>query len=85
MTNSCETCKYWNESEEYDDDIKNIRLCNKTVQLFDAEKWIKVDGVTKRVIMPEHKDQMMFTEDASSYYACLHTRNDFFCAHWEKK
>jgi hypothetical protein len=81
---SCETCKYWNESEEYDD-YKNIRLCNKAVQFFNAQEWVKIDGETKNVLKPEYKDQMMFTEDGSSYYSAFITRNDFFCAHWEKK
>lgn len=80
---TCETCAYWDEKHEFDRS-KNIRRCNKAVQLFDAEEWVDVDGETKLVMLPEHKDQMMFTQDASSYHASLYTRNDFFCAHWEE-
>ena len=80
---NCETCAYWDEKQEFDR-LKNIRQCNKAVQLFDAEEWVNVDGIEKLVMLPEHKDQMMFTQDASSYHASLYTRNDFFCAHWEK-
>jgi len=79
----CSTCKFWNEPKEYDDYV-NIRRCNKTVQLFDAEEWKQVKGETKRVLKTKYKDQMMFTQDASSYYASLYTREDFFCAHWEQ-
>ena len=80
---TCETCAYWDEEQEFDR-LKNIRQCTKAVQLFDAEEWVNVDGETKLVMLPEHKDQMMFTQDASSYHASLYTRNDFFCAHWEE-
>ena len=80
---TCETCAYWDEEQEFDR-FKNIRQCTKAVQLFDAEEWVNVDGETKLVMLPEHKDQMMFTQDASSYHASLYTRNDFFCAHWEE-
>ena len=78
----CSTCKHWNKPGKYDDHL-NIRLCNKTVQLFDAEDWKTVNGETKRVLNSKYKDQMMFTQDASSYCATLYTREDFFCAHWE--
>ena len=84
MKPSCENCQFWSEPHKYDHH-KNIRKCNKTVQMWDAEEWVNEDGETKRKLLPEHKDLMMFVEDGSSYYAAFLTRNDFFCAHWEKK
>ena len=84
MKQSCETCQFWTELHKYNTH-KNIRKCNRPVQLWDAEDWVNRDGETVREILPEYKDLMMFTQDASSYQASLYTRNDFFCAHWEKK
>jgi hypothetical protein len=86
MKKSCETCEHWDDPTRWDDDRPgNIRKCTKAVQMFDAEDWGEIDGKVRRVLLPEYKDQMMFTQDGSSYHASLYTRNDFFCAHWDKK
>lgn len=84
MKKSCKNCEFWSEPHKYDA-FKNIRKCNKPVQMWDAEEWVERDGETVRELLPEYKDLMMFTQDASSYHASLYTRKDFFCAHWEKK
>jgi len=85
MTKTCETCKYWAKPNSRYNEHRMVRRCEKAVQLFDAEDWIEVDGKTQLVIIPQYKDQMMFTQDASSFAASLYTRNNFFCAHWESE
>ena len=79
---NCKSCKYWGLYNHYLD-YNHVRICNKTVQLFDAEEWKDDDDAVIRVIKPEYKDQMMFTQDSSSYCASLYTREDFLCSHYE--
>ena len=81
----CETCKYWETPNPRHNNHRKVHRCNKAVQLFDVEDWVVIDGETQLEIIPEYKDQLMFTQDASSYAASLYTRAEFFCAHWEKK
>ncbi len=75
----CDTCAYW---ERRDSNHENIKRCNKAIQLFDAEEWQDNGDKIVNAIKSEYKNQMMFTQDASSYHASLYTREDFFCAHW---
>lgn len=81
----CETCMYWETPNPMHNNHRKVRRCTKAVQLFDAEDWIVIDNETQLDILPEYKDQLMFTQDASSYAAALYTRAEFFCAHWENK
>jgi uncharacterized metal-binding protein len=81
----CKTCKHWDTLNPRYNSNRAVRRCDKAVQLFDVEEWVVIDGRTKLEIIPEYKDQLMFTQDGSSYAASLYTRAEFFCAHWEKK
>jgi hypothetical protein len=86
MSKTCETCKYWEKPNPRYYEHREVRKCTKAVQLFDAEDWVEDSkGDTVLGILPEYKDQMMFTQDGSSYAASLYTRGKFFCAHWEKE
>jgi len=92
----CSTCKYWNVDDK-DASVSNARVfpCNKPVMFWDATEWTtkeiddplvgKYKADVGRTIKDEHKDLKMFVQDASDYYACLLTHEDFFCAHWEQK
>lgn len=85
MSKTCETCMYWAKPNPRYNEHRSVRRCTKAVQLFDAEDWVEVDGDTELRILPEYENQMMFTQDASSYAASLYTRGNFFCSHWEKE
>ena len=79
----CENCKYWDTDYSYN--RVKVRKCLKAIHIDQCEEWKVIDDVTKNVIKEEYKDQKMFVEDASSYYAVLYTKEDFFCAHYEAK
>ena len=95
MSMKCETCKYWDFEDNDTNLIPNTKQCKKPILYWDATEWttkeIDYPGIGKyktnvdRHIKDEHKDLKMFVQDGSDYYACLITRHDFFCAHWEQK
>jgi hypothetical protein len=80
---SCKTCKYWN-AKYSPTDFPNIRRCSKPVMYWNAREWVNEDDETVSKMKDEHRDLMVFVQDSSDYYAKLITREDFFCAHWEK-
>lgn len=82
----CETCKYWGipwRNLDYTaEEHFNTKRCGKTVELWNAGTWKKIDNKIEFVLAKEHADQLMFTKDASDCSADLYTKANFFCAHY---
>lgn len=78
----CKDCRYWHLDRESDILKSEIGLCSKAAMLWDVSVW---DDGYNRVLLPEHKDLMMFVKDGSEYHAELLTVPHFYCAHFEPR
>lgn len=77
MSNRCDRCRHWDAGSYEKNGIAG--RCGRPSMFWDATFWS--DG--KRVLSPEHANDLMFVQDASDYRAELWTRPAFFCAAYE--
>ena len=82
MANKCKECKKW---EPFSGDTHLERqqgVCSNPVMAWDATEWA-ADG--KGLALKEmYKDNNVFLQDASEYYASMFTTEDFYCADFIK-
>lgn len=75
------TCKHWKEDEAPKIGCLSLGRCKKAVMFWDATEWD--DNGDERCLSPEHKNTLLFVQDASDYSATLYTRAEFGCVCYE--
>jgi len=87
MTNRCDECAYWVQEETRD--VVELGECKRVAKLQDATKFIFPYNSQMHnyiEITTQYADRMMFVAE---YYGnggvYLHTKPQFFCAHFEAK
>jgi hypothetical protein len=80
----CDQCQHWdrdNKENVYTPGMTDVRKCNRAGMFWDVTEWSD-DGA--RAVKAEHKDDQMFVQDGSDYYAFLLTRAGFYCASFKE-
>ena len=73
----CSNCAHWFELQSNDFSLGH---CDKAKLYDNMTTWN--DNAELVEVEPTN---LMYVQDGSSYYACLYTKPDFFCAHFEDK
>ena len=79
---TCSTCIHWDTNGEFYNEVLQAKRCKKIQHSEDATEW---NDEYDRVAKKEFADDKAFACDGSGHHACLITKPDFFCAHWEAK
>jgi hypothetical protein len=82
-TPRCDRCVSWDRDNKDFTRVpgtENIRKCRRAVLFWNVTEW---NDQNERELMPGHKDDQMFLQDGSDYYAVFLTRDGFFCASFQ--
>lgn len=80
----CAECKFWDRTSKYSNEVENgLGECIKAKPYWQCTDWGEKPDY-ERHLKEEFKDLKMFVQDMSDCSAHLWTRENFYCAHFEK-
>lgn len=82
MMNTCELCRYWVKSDDWDCP-PTFKKCGKAPMASDMTDW-DYDS-EENVIKDEFKGVLMCAMDGSTYRADIFTAPNFYCPMFEEK
>ena len=72
----CSNCAHWRKMTSHDFEIGR---CEKAKLFDNMTQWNE-----KSELEEVDPTNLMYVQDGSSYYACLYSKPEFFCAHFEE-